>query len=70
MYITYLVPYDKRAYKEVELTNVGLFKSILKFISEHKKSDTPPVYRQELFGIHPDANKQIRIDTNNREIWR
>ncbi|HUH75370.1 MAG TPA: DUF1576 domain-containing protein [Chitinophagales bacterium] len=60
-YLTYLVPYDTRAYKEVELTNVGLFKSVLKFISENKKSTTPPVYRQELFGIHPKAKNKAEL---------
>ena len=60
-YLTYLVPFDNRAYKEVELTNIGLFKSILKFISENKKENTTPVYRQELFGIHPEANNKAEL---------
>lgn len=60
-YLIYLVPFDNRSYKEVEFTNVGLFKSILKFISENKKRATSPVYRQELFGIHPDAKNKAEL---------
>lgn len=60
-YLTYLVPYDNRAYKEVELTNIGLFKSILKYISENKSKEAQPIYRQELFGIHPEAKNKAEL---------
>lgn len=58
-YLTYLVPFDNRTYKEVEFANVGLFKSILKFISEKQK--TTLVYRQELFGINPNASNKAQL---------
>lgn len=60
-YLTYLVPFDNRSYKEVEFSNVGLIKSILKFISEKRKKENQPIYRQELFAIHPNANNKIQL---------
>ncbi|MCO5231990.1 MAG: hypothetical protein M9958_12640 [Chitinophagales bacterium] len=51
-YSTFLVPFDFRAYRDDHFENVGLLKSLLKFISEKRNIKRQPIYRNELFAIH------------------
>ncbi len=57
-YLTYLVPFDNRTYKEDHPANVGLLKSLLKFISENNQKITK---RQELIAIHPKSERKTDL---------
>ncbi|MCO5248600.1 MAG: hypothetical protein M9887_06615 [Chitinophagales bacterium] len=54
-YITFLVPYDIRAYQDAKIENIGLTRSLLKFISEKNTPSSKVYRRQDLFGIRPDT---------------
>lgn len=57
-YLTYLVPFDNRMYKEDQLANLGLLKSFLKFISENNQRIST---RQELIAIHPKCPDKAEL---------
>lgn len=57
-YLTYLIPYDNRTFKEDQLANLGLLKSFLKFISENNQRISS---RQELIAIHPKSPRKVEL---------
>lgn len=57
-FLIYLLPYDNRVYKPIQLDNLGLAKSLLKFISEsHPKINN----RKDLVAIHPQAKNRFEL---------
>ncbi|MCZ2393816.1 MAG: hypothetical protein LC105_08180 [Chitinophagales bacterium] len=60
-YLTYIVPFDYREYKGEQYENIGLAKSALKFISEKRNKKHLPVYRKELFAIHPNSPQRAEL---------
>ena len=57
-YLTYLIPYDNRLYMEDKLDNIGLLKSLLKFISENNPKVSQ---RKDLIAIHPRSEKRQEL---------
>lgn len=56
-FITYLMPYDNRQYITEQSDNLGLAKSLLKFISENNKVSG----RHELVAIDPNSSKSNEL---------
>jgi len=52
-YITYLVPYDWRQFRESAVESTGLLKSFFKWVVENQRRE--PSGRKDLFAVHPDS---------------